>query len=282
MNDLRRPLQDMPFALVEKIAADFKANGIKVEWLHEMGDPLLYPGLAQAIDLFPGCSVSTNALLLTESIGQQILGTSLVRIRLCLDTLDPEVYPRMRRGGKHEVAVANIRRFLEAARGKAIRIEIQRMVALETRHESVHDFERFFDLARFANAVVIQKTCEPLDTTEATEFHQAYYGCFQGYPFRWFVVLADGGVTHCCYDAHGDQRIGDLQTQTVQEILASPRLAELNAAYRARDWRMLPRCGECFANPNVKVRLFDRLVRLGHRLDRFVPIKPLARRLFNR
>lgn len=272
----------MPFPLLEKIAADFAANGITVGWLHEMGDPLLYPRLAEAIDAFPGCSVSTNALLLTESIGEKILGTSLGRIRLCLDTLDAVVYPRMRRGGKHEVAVANIRRFLEVARGKPIRIEIQRMIARETRHESVADFKRFFRLDDYPNAVVIEKTCEPLDTTRETEFHQAYYGCFQGYPFRWFIVLADGGVTHCCYDAHGDQRIGDMTKQTVQEIIASPRLAELAAAYRARDWTKLPRCGECFANPTVKVRLLDRLVRLGHRIDRWVPIKPLARRLLNR
>jgi hypothetical protein len=282
MNNLRRPLQDMPLPLVERIAADFKANGIRVEWLHEMGDPLLYPYLAEAIDLFPRCSVSTNALLLSEGIGERLLATTLGRIRLCLDTLDPEVYPRMRRGGKHEIAVGNIRRFLELARGKPIRIEIQRMVARETRHETVADFGRFFELDRYPNAAVIEKTCEPLDTTAETEFHQAYYGCFQGYPFRWFVVLADGGVTHCCYDAHGDQRIGDLSTQTVQEILASPRLVELAAAFAARDWGTLPRCGECFANPNVKVRLLDRLMRLGHRLDRYVPLKPLARRLLNR
>ncbi len=282
MNDLRRPLEDMPFPLVEKVAADFKANGITVGWLHEMGDPLLYPRLREAIDLFPGCSVSTNALLLSEPVAASILSSSLQRIRLCLDTLDPEVYPRMRRGGRHEVAVANIRRFLAMAAGRQIRIEIQRMIARETRHESVKDFAAHFDLASYPNATVIEKTCEPLDTTEATEFHQAYYGCFQGYPFRWFVVLADGGVTHCCYDAHGDQRIGDLKAQTVQEILASPRLQELAAAYRARDWSKLPRCGECFANPSVKVRLFDRLVRLGHRLDRYIPVKPLARRLLNR
>ena len=40
--------------LVEKVAADFAANNIQVRWLHEMGEPLLYERLADAIDLFPG------------------------------------------------------------------------------------------------------------------------------------------------------------------------------------------------------------------------------------
>jgi hypothetical protein len=282
MNELRRPLEDMPFELVQRIAADLRDNGVTVEWLHEMGDPLLYPRIAEAVDLFPGCSLSTNAMVLTEEAGARLLASSLRRIRLCLDTLDPEIYVRMRRGGTHGVVVANIRRFLEAARGSKIRVEIQRMIATETRHESVKAFAEFFDLERHPNAAVIEKTCEPLDTVEATEFHQAYYGCFQGYPFRWFIVLADGTVTHCCYDAHGDQRIGDLKVQSVREILAGPRLAELAAAYRAKDWTKLPRCGECFRDTSVKVTLMDHLIRLGHRLDRYLPIKPLARRLLNR
>ncbi|MGV8039130.1 MAG: radical SAM/SPASM domain-containing protein [Thermoanaerobaculaceae bacterium] len=211
----------MPWELVEKVAADLRTNGLTVSWLHEMGDPLLYPRLREAIDLFPGCSVSTNAVALTPAIGQDILGSSLRRIRLCVDTLRPDLYHQIRRGARFDQVVANIRQFLEQARGSQLHIEIQRLITHETHHESVRDFATFFGLDHHANAEVIEKTCEPLDTVEETSWHQAYYGCFQGYPFRWFIVLADGGVTHCCYDAHGQQRIGDMRTQTVQEIVQS-------------------------------------------------------------
>jgi hypothetical protein len=255
---------------------------VRVNWLHEMGDPLLYPHLARAIDLFPGCSVSTNAMLLDQTMGAEILATSLRRIRLCVDTVNPRVYPFIRRGGIFDEVVANIRTFLELSRGKEIRVEIQRLITQETAQESVRDFEAYFHLDQYPQARVIEKTCEPLDTSDETPLHESFYGCFQGYPFRWFVVLADGRVTHCCYDAHGKQCIGDLKTQSVREIIESVTLEKWMAAFKERDWHTLPRCGECFKHVEGKPPFYDQLIQIGHRLDRVIPLKPLVRKLVNR
>jgi len=282
MNRLGRPDADMEWWLVEKVAADFKANGVTVAWLHEMGDPLLYPRLAEAIDLFPACSVSTNAMLLDERMGKELLASSLRRIRLCVDTISPRVYPFIRRGGRFDEVVENTRTFLDLSKGKKIVVEIQRLITLETSHETVRDFAEYFHLDRYGQATIIEKTCEPLDTSDETRWHQSFYGCFQGYPFRWFIVLADGSVTHCCYDAHGRQVIGDMRTQTVQEIVDSVKVKEYMAAFKARDWTVLPRCGECYRHAEGRPPFYDQLIMLGHRLDRLVPLKPLARRLFNR
>jgi MoaA/NifB/PqqE/SkfB family radical SAM enzyme len=282
MNKLGRPDADMPWELVEKVAADLKANGLTVNWLHEMGDPLLYPRLAEAIDLFPGSSVSTNAMLLDEEMGRELLGSTLRRIRLCVDTLNPRLYPFIRRGGIFNEVVANIRTFLELSAGRPIRVEIQRLITPETSQETVASFREYFRLERYPQAEVIEKTCEPLDTSDETPFHQSFYGCFQGYPFRWFIVLADGRVTHCCYDAHGQQPIGDMRTQTVREIVESVKLDEYMAAFKAQDWQTLPRCGECYKNAEGRPPFYDQLIQLGHRIDRVIPLKPLARRLINR
>lgn len=282
MHNLGRPLMDMPLPLVEKVAADFRENSLVVSWLHEMGDPLLYPHLAKAIDLFPGASVSTNVMLLDEAKGHELLATSLRRIRLCIDTINPKLYPQIRRGGRFETVVANTRSFLELSKGRDIKVEIQRMITTETAAESIADFTRYFGLERYPQAKVIEKTCEPLDTNDQTSFHQSYYGCFQGYPFRWFIVLADGRVTHCCYDAHGKQTIGDMNTQTVREIIESTKLPRFMTAFKERDWQTLPRCGECYKNAEGKPPFFDQLIRLGYSLDRVLPIKKIARRLLNR
>jgi hypothetical protein len=282
MADLQRPLTDMPWDLVERVAADLAANGVKVSWLHEMGEPLLYPRLGDAIELFPDCSVSTNALALDRDHGLALLGTSLRRIRLCVDTVDAEIYPTLRRGGVFEKVASNIRGFLELSRGHDIEVEIQRMITLQTSAETVEDFRRFFDLERFPQARVIEKTCEGLDTSDATELHEGYYGCFQGYPFRWFIVLADGRVTHCCYDANGQQVIGDMRTQTMHEILTSGVVEEYMRAFKSRDWTVLPRCGECYRNSAGKSKVVDQLIQIGHRLDRVLPVKRMARKLINR
>ncbi len=279
MDVLDRPYEDAPWSMVEKVAREMSDLGLKLKYLHEMGEPLLYARLPEAIDLFPGVCVSTNATLLTEEKSRALLASSLSRIRLCIDTLRPEVYPKVRKGGRFEEVVANIRRFLEMSRGKRITVEIQKMVTQLTSDETTGEFREFFALERYPQARVIQKTCEGLDTSEVTELHQAYYGCFQGTPYQWFVILANGNVTHCCYDYDAKQCLGNVKTQSIPEIASSLFLEVIEEGFARHDFAKLPRCAECFKNPAAKPVLGDRVWLYAQRLPVF--LKDPLRRLLN-
>jgi MoaA/NifB/PqqE/SkfB family radical SAM enzyme len=243
---LRRPYEDMDLSLVEKTEKELHGLGFKLKWLHEMGEPLLYPRIGDAIRLFPEASVSTNGLVLTEAVGEKLLDANLRRLRICVDSVNPRVYPQLRTGGDFDKLVELTRQFLVQADGHPIRVEIQKMRSRQTQDETVDDFVRLFDLKRYRNARVIEKTCEALDVNEETDLHGKFYGCVQGSFFTWVVIFADGRVTHCCYDAHADQVMGDLKTQTLTEILESDRFRLMQEAFQRRDFSQLPRCGECF------------------------------------
>jgi MoaA/NifB/PqqE/SkfB family radical SAM enzyme len=243
---LRRPYEDMDWSLVEKAERELHSLGFKLKWLHEMGEPLLYPRIDDAIRLFPEASVSTNGLVLTEAVGAKLLDANLRRLRICVDSVNPRVYPQLRTGGDFDKLVELTRQFLVQADGHPIRIEIQKMRSRQTQDETVADFNRLFQLDRFRNARVIEKTCEALDVNEETDLHGKFYGCVQGSFFTWVVIFADGRVTHCCYDAHADQVMGDLKTQSLTEILESDRFRLMQEAFQRRDFANLPRCGECF------------------------------------
>ncbi|MGA7617625.1 MAG: radical SAM/SPASM domain-containing protein [Thermoanaerobaculia bacterium] len=241
---LRRPYEDMEWPLVEKAEREIHSLGFRLKWLHEMGEPLLYSRIDDAIRLFPEASLSTNGLLLTEEIGRRILDAGLRRLRICVDSINPEVYPALRTGGDFEKLVELTRAFLEQAKDRPIRIEIQKMRSRLTIDESVDDFRQFFHLKSYSNTRVIEKTCEALDVNEETDLHGKFFGCTQGFT-TWVVIFADGRVTHCCYDAHGDQIIGDLRTQSLQEIFDGERFATMQDAFKRRDLTELPRCAEC-------------------------------------
>ncbi|MHB9002060.1 MAG: radical SAM/SPASM domain-containing protein, partial [Thermoanaerobaculia bacterium] len=212
---LRRPYEDMDWPLVEKAEREIHGLGLQLKWLHEMGEPLLYRQIDDAIRLFPEASLSTNGLLLTKEMGARLLATPLRRIRICVDSINPEVYPIVRTGGDFDKLVELTRAFLDQADGHPIRIEIQKMRSRMTVGETVDDFRKFFEIKRHKNARIIEKTCEALDVNEETDLHGKFYGCVQGSFFTWIVIFADGRVTHCCYDAHGDQIMGDLREQTL-------------------------------------------------------------------
>jgi MoaA/NifB/PqqE/SkfB family radical SAM enzyme len=259
---LRRPYEDMEWPLVERSEREIHGLGLKLKWLHEMGEPLLYARIGEAIRLFPEASVSTNGLLLTEAMGAKLLDTPLRRLRICVDTVSPEAYPHLRTGGDWHQLIELTRAFLEQAKGAPMRIEIQKMRSSLTLEETVEDFRRLFDLRRYRNARVVEKTCEALDVNEETDLHGKFHGCVQGAFFNWIVIFADGRVTHCCYDAHGDQIMGDLKTQSLREIIDSEQFARMNRAFEARDLSQLPRCGECFKHGGESVAFNDVLARV--------------------
>ncbi len=259
---LRRPYEDMEWHLVEKAEREIHGLGLKLKWLHEMGEPLLYSRIDDAIRLFPEASLSTNGLVLTPEIGAKLLATPLKRIRICVDSIDPKVYPQLRTGGDFEKLVELTRKFLVQAKGAPLRIEIQKMRSRLTLDETVDDFKKVFDLRQFKNARVIEKTCEALDVNEETDLHGKFYGCVQGAFFTWVVIFADGRVTHCCYDAHGDQVMGDLKTQSLREIIDGDRMAAMQDAFTRRDFTNLPRCGECFRHGGESHAFNDVLTRV--------------------
>ena len=243
---LRRPYEDMDFSLVEKAEREIHGLGMKLKWLHEMGEPLLYSRIDDAIRLFPEASISTNGLVLTEEVGAKLLGSPLKRLRISVDSINPKVYPQLRTGGDFDKLVDMTRKFLDQAKGHPIRIEIQKMRSRMTVDETVDDFRKLFNLKQYRNARVIERTCEAFDVNEETDLHGKFYGCVQGAFFNWIVVFADGRVTHCCYDAHGDQIIGDLKTQSLMEIIEGSKLVQMQALFDKRDFADLPRCAECF------------------------------------
>ena len=45
---LRRPYEDMAWPMVEKAEREIHGAGLKLKWLHEMGEPLLYARIDDA------------------------------------------------------------------------------------------------------------------------------------------------------------------------------------------------------------------------------------------
>lgn len=62
---------------------------------------------------------------------------------------------------------------------------------------------------------------------------------------RQLAVLCDGTVTPCCLDSEGTIALGNLFTQTLPEILQSPRSAAMAAGFAARNpsEELCRRCG---------------------------------------
>jgi MoaA/NifB/PqqE/SkfB family radical SAM enzyme len=276
LKSMERPLSDMPYEMLVNVHRELRAMNLEVRWLHEMGEPLLYPRLEEALELFPTAILSTNGMLLEGKTAETVIRSPIQTVRICIDTLKPDAYKLLRTGGDFERVAANTRKFLEDSAPGLLQVQIQKMVSKPTKNEKKGDFEKFFRLDRYPRAVIIEKTCEGLDTTAETGLHGKYAGCFQGGPFNWLVILSNGLVTHCCYDYEGKQAVGDIGREPLSEILKNPRLSGIIKAFKEKDYSTLPRCAECFSLSR-EVRTYPPFL---YRILRRFPFKDRFRRWF--
>lgn len=103
------PLRDDELLLLVRVAADLGVRKIHLTG----GEPTLRPGLVElvrAISLIPGIedlAMTTNGLLLAE-FARPLAAAGLRRVNVSLDTLDPEQFRRITRGGRLDRVLGGI------------------------------------------------------------------------------------------------------------------------------------------------------------------------------
>jgi len=104
--------QDMPFEMYQKIVPQLK--GSKVLLLYNIGEPLLYKEIYQAIALakkfIPDVRLTSNGLLWTPEVAKKLQEAGLTQMNVSIDSPDPEVMQR-NRGADLSVIEENIRQF---------------------------------------------------------------------------------------------------------------------------------------------------------------------------
>lgn len=90
--------EDMPFDLFERIVSQLK--GTRVLLLYNIGEPLLYPQLADAVRLarrfVPEVRITSNGLLWTPEIAVELAEAGLTQANISIDSPEPPLMQRIR------------------------------------------------------------------------------------------------------------------------------------------------------------------------------------------
>jgi radical SAM protein with 4Fe4S-binding SPASM domain len=65
------------------------------------------------------------------------------------------------------------------------------------------------------------------------------------FPWTSMSVLWDGRVVACCMDSNGVQVLGDLNSQSVQEVWNGPVLSGVRNNFKKLDYSKYPVCLSC-------------------------------------
>jgi radical SAM protein with 4Fe4S-binding SPASM domain len=225
----------------------------------------------------------TNATLLTPERSEKLIDGGLTRINFSIDAVTPDVYARLRVGGRYEQVVQNVRTFLRLKQEKGAR-HLRTRVSFVEQRENAHQRRAFYDLWRGEpglNMIAFQEYIDfsPFEAPDAdaalseAELEAKYAGEPEFHcsvPWEYPVIDTEGNVMPCGSPVREHTRDFVLGNMHAGDTIASCWNGD-----KMRDLRQLHTRGEWYKNPMCRVCV-NTMRRSRTRLEswRLLPMAP--------
>jgi radical SAM protein with 4Fe4S-binding SPASM domain len=229
---LKRGFGFMDMDLFAKICRDAQDFCITRMQLHFQGEPLLHKQFPEMVRMAKAhgmkTQVFTNGLVMNEKIARAVIESGLDYMRFSVDGASQETYGQNRVGGDFEKVYANMALMVRTAEEYGSPIDLQwQYIALRNNE---HEIQKAKEMADATGIPFMVKTFAQTDPNLVPRDPRLRRN-LQPKPctdiYRAIFVFWNGEVVPCCYDMEGKEIVGDLNTQTLEEIWDSERYVEL-------------------------------------------------------
>ncbi len=234
---------------------DMAAPELEFAYLHHLGESLFHGKIGDFIrygrQRGVAMGLSTNATYLDGRKAKLLLESGLDFLVISLDGATPDTYARVRVGGDFATTMKNVREFFELRRRvpNETTVVVQ-MIVTEANHAEVAPFAELW--AKECGAEVMIK--EARDWAGQVKLVQI--GKAAGRPpsvkrvpckMLWseLTVLWDGAVVPCVNVYEKQNVLGDLATQTLDEVWNGAPMRALRERHLADDVDGIPVCATC-------------------------------------
>ena len=245
----------MDFGLFEKIIKEVSSlRRPPVTHLHGFGEPLLDRSLAERIRLAKTSGIRhtyivTNASLLFAETSRKLISAGLDKMKISFYGTDEESYNSTMKRLDFKVTLRNIADFFRIRRemhSDHPRLILQ-YLPNDTNHARTADFKSLW------GPLIDPRIGDRLNVSSLHNYGggRAYNRlgkdivsvCY--FPWTSMSVLWDGRVVTCCMDSNGVQVLGDLNSQSVQEVWNGQVLSEVRHNFGKFDYSKYPVCLSC-------------------------------------
>jgi len=250
---LTRPTKHMDLDLFKEIVDQSKFYQMPIGWMHHFGETLMYPHLREALSYFKehglgNGAISTNAILLNEEKRDILLENS--KYILCdMYSMNPDAYKNIRNNKFFTRVRNNIANLIAERdkRGVDCKIVVQFLRTSFNKDESISDMMDYFgrhdNLKYIEKGTVRHPNGGDIAIYNSTNKQDYRIGCYMAK--RQLVVMCTGECASCCWDADGEQIVGDVRKQTIADIWQGHEHRQLQARLDAGDFSALPLCAKC-------------------------------------
>jgi len=225
-------------------------EGNFVDWVHVLGEPLLWKNFFEGMKLWKesGLSkyghISTNGQLLTDEKIECIAETGVSAVRICLDTMRPDVYKQIRGNEGHANLIANIHKFLEKAPN--IECQIQLMKTKNNLDETADCFFKEFGYGKNMGIFVTECMYFGGKNTLTKERNiERNPGLCTKVNYEHCPITWDGKVGLCCADAWLHNSLGNYTKGSIRDIYCGEAAENIRRQIREGDYSSALTCTFC-------------------------------------
>jgi len=222
-----------------------------------LGEPGMHPQVDLFLDYLQGTGIkvdfTTNGTLLERFSPERICGWPIDVLAISIDGFDADSYRRLRPGGDYD----NLRKLVAAFSKHKRALGLQRPI-VRVRHvimpgSKPEELEAYrLDWTPLCDQVTFNTYEARRVSKVPSQPNRCPDQLFFEANVRW-----DGRVPLCAHQflVAEQEWLGDLERSSLQEIWASPRLAEVRTAHRLREFDRVEFCKSCsYAQNCVRTR----------------------------
>ena len=245
---MKRKKELMSMDLFKKIINDASELDIDIVYIQQQSEPFIDKYIFERIkyirDKLPNAKIIaySNGLALTKEIRDKILENPPDIIKFSFDGATKETYESIRVNSNFEIVVDNIKSLVKERNEKGVKlcIETYFTVLPNNKHEAQ-------DFVKMWKGITDSQQLYPGDSRENEKFSLVNYRGLKQYPCfnpNFLNILSNGKVAPCCIDVDGDYYVGDLNKQTIKEVIESDKVREIIESQLNRR-NILPICNQC-------------------------------------
>jgi len=252
----KKKKEEMTDALFNKITKEIIENKDLVEkvMLYLDCEPLLDSKLSHRIHIMKESgikkvNIASNASLLNEWVGSEIINAGLDEIYITMDSLKKEVYESIRCGLKFEAVHNNILCFIGLRNKLNPRLVIRiQMIQQEKNFNEVGAFNDYWIPKLSSNdQIIVQKAHNWGSTIKAVQFGDE--NTLNNVPcvglWGTFCIHVDGEVSLCSVDTKGVVSLGNINSERIADIWSCAEMEKIRERHLSGKRNEIDVCNGC-------------------------------------
>lgn len=240
--------------LFQKIIDDLARTPPRRVSLYLMNEPMLDKRLPEFVrytaERIPSTTtlVTTNGTYLTTDRAAALMDAGLKRLKVSLQSLDPETNKQIMGYGSEKVIrnILGVQELIRERRPRDFDFRVS-MIVTKSNQEAVDEARRFWKShgVRLVTSSLENRGGNIKNAADMNPHEMTLRGdCIR--PSREMCILFNGDVVLCCVDWFRTVIAGNVERQSVQDVWHGPRYTEVRRALRENDGPAKPEiCVNC-------------------------------------